>query len=33
MCYDSRKFCCEFEILGSLCVPVVDHKDIRNPIE
>ena len=23
----------EFEILRSLCVPVVDHKDIRNSVE
>ena len=31
MCYDFRKFGCEFEILRLLCVPILDHEMRGNP--
>jgi hypothetical protein len=33
MCYDFRKFGCEFEILGTPLVPILDHEYSRNPVK
>jgi hypothetical protein len=33
MCYDSRKFGCEFEIHRSLLAPILNRNDIRNSIK